>query len=363
MKLLFSNLLRHGLLLAGLLLALPQCGQAQLRWRDAADLPLYGKVVDDPGYIRLPDSLRHISRPRLWELGHCTAGLYIRFRSNSTCIAARWETPNTNLMHHMCPTGTRGLDLYARVDGKWRFVNTGRPSWEKFTEATLISNMEPEEREYMLYLPLYASILSVEIGVDSLATLDAPALDAPRRDKPIVCYGTSILQGGCATRPGMAHTSILSRRVDREVINLGFSGNGQLDYEIARVMAEVDAGLFILDFVPNVNVQQIEERAETFYRILRDRHPSTPMIFLEDPHFTHTIFDKRVAEEVAKKNEAVRRFFRKLKQSGERNIYFIPSDRMIGDDGEATIDGVHFTDVGMMRYVDLIYPTVRKLLK
>ena len=89
-------------------------------------------------------------------------------------------------------------------------------------------------------------------------------IDYPIRKKPIVFYGTSILQGGCASRPGMAHTNIISRRLNRECINLGFSGNGQLDLEVARVMAEVDAGVFVLDFVPNASVEQMKERMETF---------------------------------------------------------------------------------------------------
>lgn len=346
-------------------LGLPLFAGAQLVYRDAAEFPLYGKATEATAgrYTRLPDSLEHhVTRPAVWQLGLNSAGLAVRFRSNSTTIAAKWENSFNNAMNHMCPTGIKGLDLYAWVDGGWRFVNSGRPSG-KVNQATIIANMQPEEREYMLYLPLYDGVDRLLIGVDSLAELTSPQLAFPVREKPLVFYGTSILQGGCVTRPGMAHTSIISRRLNREAINLGFSGNGQLDYEIAHLMAGVDAGVFVLDFVPNASVEQIETKMEPFYRILRDRHPATPIIFIEDPVFTHTLFDTRVAREVTRKNEALGRMYRKLKKQGEKNIYFVSSKDMLGHDGEATVDGIHFTDLGMMRYADLLCPVLRKALK
>ena len=116
----------------------------------------------------------------------------------------------------------------------------------------------------------------------------------------------------------MAHTNIISRRLNRECINLGFSGNGQLDLEVARVMAEVDAGVFVLDFVPNASVEQMKERMETFYRIIRNKHPKTPIVFIEDPIFTHTLFDQRVAHEVTRKNQTLNEIFNSLKKKGEK---------------------------------------------
>ena len=262
----------------------------------------------------------------------------------------------------MTPTGTKGLDLYAWIDGEWRFVNSGRPTG-KVNQATIIANMEPIEREYILYLPLYDGVISLSIGIDAQATISAPQMAIPMRTKPIVFYGTSILQGGCANRPGMAHTNIISRRLNREIINLGFSGNALLDYEIAEVMSSVDAGVYVLDFVPNAFSDQIYEKMETFYRILRDKHPHTPIIFIEDPIFTHSLFDKKIATEISDKNKAVNSVFRSLKAKGEKNIYMISSEKMLGKDGEATVDGIHFTDLGMMRYADLVCPVIKKVLK
>lgn len=337
---------------------------SQIVYHDASVFPLLGKATENTAtrYERLPDSLRNISRKPVWELGQNSAGLAVRFCSNSTTIAAKWEVLLNREMNHMTPTGIKGLDLYCLQDGKWVFVNSGRPSG-KVNRATIISNMQPEEREYMLYLSLYDGVTSLAIGVDSLSDLSQPKVGSPVREKPVVFYGTSILQGGCASRPGMAHTNILSRRLNRECINLGFSGNALLDLEIAGVVAAVDASVYVLDFVPNASVEQMKERADKFYQIVRSRRPDVPIVFVEDPLFTHSRFDQRIAAEVRRKNETVNAFYQSLKKRGEKNIYMVSSKDMIGDDGEATVDGIHFTDLGMMRYADLMFPVIKKCMK
>lgn len=349
-----------------LFLCLPDCLEAQLKYYDAVRFPLYGKIIKNTKnaenhYERLPDSLKHIFRKPVWNLSRNTAGLSVRFRSNSTTIAVKWEVLNNNLMNHMTPTATKGLDLYAWVDGSWRFVNSARPSG-KVNQATIITNMDQVEREYILYLPLYDGMVSLSIGVDDKAFIEEPRMPIPIRTKPVVFYGTSILQGGCASRPGMAHTNIISRRLNREIVNLGFGGNAFLDYEIAEVMSFVDASAYVLDFVPNASTEQIFEKMEKFYRILRDKHPHTPVVFIEDPIFPHAQFDKKVAVSITNKNKVLNMVFDLLKKKGEKNIYIISSKKMLGEDGEATIDGIHFTDLGMMRYANLIYPIINEVL-
>ena len=337
--------MRTRILLMGLLLA--AVANAQTIYHDASAFPLLGKATESTltRYERLPDSLQNISRKPLWDLGRNSAGLAVRFRSNSTSISAKWEVRNNMSMNHMTPTGIKGLDLYC------------------LQEATIVSNMLPEEREYLLYLSLYDGVTSLSIGVDSLSAITPPAVDLPKREKPVVFYGTSILQGGCASRPGMAHTNILERWLNRECINLGFSGNALLDLEIADVIAGVDASMFVLDFVPNATVEQMRERADKFYTTIRSKHPDTPVLFVEDPLFTHSPFDTRIAKEVKDKNETLNAFFRSLKQRGEKNIYFLASRDIIGHDGEATVDGIHFTDLGFMRYAEILYPILEKHMR
>ena len=146
--------MRIRVFILGLLLAAST--QAQLLYRDASVFPLLGKATDATltRYERLPASLESVSRKPLWDLGRNSAGLALRFRSNSTCIGAKWEVRDNRSMNHMTPTGIKGLDLYCLQDGKWVFAGSGRPQG-KVNEATIVKNMDPEEREYLLYLSLY----------------------------------------------------------------------------------------------------------------------------------------------------------------------------------------------------------------
>ena len=169
------------ILLMGLLLA--AVADAQTVYHDASAFPLLGKATESTltRYERLPDSLQNISRKPLWDLGRNSAGLAVRFRSNSTSISAKWEVRNNMSMNHMTPTGIKGLDLYCLQDGKWIFAGSGRPQG-KVSKATIVSNMLPEEREYLLYLSLYDGVTSLSIGVDSLSAITPPAVDLPKRE-------------------------------------------------------------------------------------------------------------------------------------------------------------------------------------
>lgn len=153
----------------------------------------------------------------------------------------------------------------------------------------------------------------------------------------------------------------MTRRLNREVINLGFSGNGQLDYEIARLMASCDASLYILDFAPNCTPRQIDERGEPFFRILRDAHPGVPVLFVEDPRFPHGRYNRRIYNQVKGVNEALHRLFDRLQAAGEPNIRLLTSDGMTGTDGEEAVDGVHYTDLGFIRYAETLYPVIREM--
>ena len=143
-----------------------------------------------------------------------------------------------------------------------------------------------------------------------------PQVDSPRTGNPIVMYGTSIFQGGCANRPGMAHTNILGRWLDREIINLGFSGNAYLDVEIAEYIATVEnPSLIVLDYAPNCTAEMIDEKAEKFFRIVRDAHPDVPVIIVESPMYAHAMFDTKIHDIIVRKNEAQERLYKKLKKA------------------------------------------------
>lgn len=242
--------------------------------------------------------------------------------------------------------------MYTYCIGKWRYIGCGRPMNETYgtEEWLVINNMEKEMREYLLHLPLYDGIKSLEIGIAKDCVIEMPSVNSPQTEKPLVIYGSSIAHGATASRPGMAASNQLQRLLNREVINLGFSANAHIDYEIAEMMADTDALAYVLDFVPNATVDEIQNKAEKFVQILRERHPEVPLIFIEDPQFAHAILDKNIAAEIKAKNEALQIIYAKLKESGVKNLYYIKSEQLLPEDGDGTSDGIHFTDMGFHYY-------------
>lgn len=339
----------------------------QLAYYDAREFPILGTVCADGEhpFWRLPDSLASVSRPELFALGKNSAGIAVRFATDATAIGATWKSLNKFNMNHMTPTGIRGLDLYVMLpDSTWTTVGSARPMQNAHATRTVImQNMRKEMREYMLYLSLYDGVDSLYIGVDSTATISQPWLDLPSRVKPIVMYGTSVLQGGCANRPGMVHTSILGRMLNREVYNFGFSGNAKLDYEIAELMATIDAGVYVIDALPNLKTPEIKERMERFFQIIRSRRPETPVIFVESVIFPITRHDQETLETISEKNRTLAQIFARLNANGEKNIYYFKGDDILGDCWEGTVDNYHLTDLGFSTFARNFYPLLRDVLE
>lgn len=349
----------------GFTLSLMAAKTDELVWHSADSLPLLGTLAPDASkaYSRLPDSLENRIRKSVWDLGLNSAGLAIRFRSDASSLGFKWKALNKFNMNHMTPAGIRGLDLYAYDEDslKWETVSSVRPLLNSHTTTAMaISNLTPKMREYMLYLPLYDGVDSIYIGVDSAAVVMQPAKDLPVRDKPIVMYGTSILQGGCASRPGMVHTSIIGRMLNREIINLGFSGNAQLDPEIAMLIAQSDPSLIVLDMLPNCNKEQLEEKVVPFYQIIRAAHPEVPILFIESPIFPIMKWDTETYETITEKNATLSRIFNDLK-STDQNIYYFKGENVLRN-REGTVDNYHLTDLGFSEFANNLYPVMRDLL-
>ena len=339
-------------------------GSDSLKYVEASRFRIIGKIYNDsaPEFSRIPNFLKSYTRKAVWNLGQNSAGIAVRFRSNSSIISVKWENKFNNHMNHMAPVGVRGLDLYCYTDGKWKFVNSAQPSDNKINTWKIINGMNPVDREYMLYLPLYDGVASLQIGIDPLSYIEQPELPSPAGKKPVVFYGSSIMQGACASRPGMAATNIIGRVLEIETINLGFSGNAFIDYEVAKMMAEVDASAYILDYVPNASPGQIMEKTEKFVQILRTAHPDVPLIFVEDPIFTHSVFDNKIAREIQEKNDAINKIFSLLKKKGLKNIYLVKGTSLTPEDEEFTVDGIHFTDCGFKQYVKVMLPLLKTII-
>lgn len=196
-----------------------------VQWTDIRTLGLEGQGWQDvkAPFDRLPAKAEGVIPGPVWSLSRHSAGMHVRFLTDATAIHARWTLGSSSLaMPHMPATGVSGLDLYVKLDnGSWRWLAVGK-SGAATNEAVLVSGLPEGKREYLLYLPLYNSTQSAEIGVPAGATLEKAGLWGPGERKPIVFYGTSIQHGGCASRPGMVHSAILGRRYHYPHINLGF---------------------------------------------------------------------------------------------------------------------------------------------
>ena len=215
----------------------------------------------------MPISYKEKVREPVWDLSKASAGITVRFHSNSTSISLKWTILNDFDMPHMASTGIKGIDLYTKYNNKWRYVTSagalvGQKKYQNnevasdsINEYELITNISSEFREYKLFLPLYDGVTKLEIGIDSDAQIKKAT---PNTKKPIVFYGTSITQGGCASRPGMAHTNIISRKLDVDCINFGFSGNGRMETPIIELISEIKASVYVIECLQNMNFANIQ---------------------------------------------------------------------------------------------------------
>lgn len=307
-------------------------------------------------YDRLPASYKEKVREPLWKLSKNSAGISLRFLSNSSTVKVKWELMNDTKMNHMAETGIKGVDLYCKVNGSWQYVNTGRPAGVK-NDFLLVGGMTPVMREYKLYLPLYDGVNLVEIGIDSLSTIEKPAAE---KKLPIVFYGTSITQGGCASRPGMVYTSIISRKLGVDCINLGFSGNGKMEAPISELMAGTKASFYVIDCLPNMTLTEVQNGVIPLAEAIRARQAKTPIVFLENSMYSRSYFVNSLKDDLNAKNQALRTEFEKLVKKGMKNIYYINNKGDLGDDGEGAVDGTHLTDLGFLRFADHLIKNFKK---
>lgn len=340
-----------------------------LKYVDALNFRMINKGFADTEtpFTRLPKYLKDSVRADLWNRSECSSGLGIRFASNSKRVGVRYMLLWNTHMYHMADTGLKGTDLYILTDdGRWEYVNTNRPiaNDKKECEKVFVENLDGRMHEYLIYLPLYDGVTKMEIAVDSLSEITMPKIDNPRKTKKIVMYGTSILQGGCATRTGMVATNMIQRDLNCEVVNLGFSGEGKMDQCMARAMAKIeDADVFVIDPVPNCTEMMCDTLTYGFIKTLRELRPETPIVMVEGPIYTYAKYDSFFAGYLPKKNAAFKKNYDKLIADGYKDLYYVTCDGLAGNDNEGTVDGIHFTDIGFRRYADKLIPVLKPLLE
>jgi lysophospholipase L1-like esterase len=328
---------------------------------DASKRGVEGRAWADRAapYDRLPARAEKLVRPEVWSLSRHSAGMAVRFRSDAVKLAFRWKLTQKRLaMDHMPATGVSGLDLYVREErGTWRWLAVGRPTAleNQFETMALPAG---KTREYLLYLPLYNGIASLEMGTPKGATLESIAPPG----KPIVFYGTSITQGASASRPGMTASALLGRKLHRPIVNLGFSGNGKLEVAVGKLMAEIDAAVYVIDCLPNCSAAEVKERTIPLVRAIRTARPSTPILLVEDRTYANAHAYPARAKDQAARRAALREAFDQMTWEGVASLHYLEGPAQLGDDDEGTVDGSHPNDLGFARQAAIFEPKLRYLL-
>lgn len=308
--------------------------------------------IDTTEYAILP---KHIKAKLI-----CGAGLAISFVSNSTSIHAKWCTNSTATIAGMTPIAYRGLDLYIKRNGAWQFAGTGSPkNNEQCSANKLIANLKEGEHEFLLYLPGYSEIQSLSIGIENNATIN-PGVNP--FEKRILVYGSSIVQGAGASRPGLIYTSRLSRETGYNFLNLGMSGSAKMEKEVADMVSEIPADLYILDCVPNSHPDEIIERTSYLVKTIRKKRPDAPIIIMQSVIRESGYFDEKIGERVKSQNINIYNEFKKLQNEGVDNLHFIFSDNFLGADHEGTVDGTHPNDLGFDRIIQVIKPKILEVI-
>jgi len=344
------SLVFRSLALPVLLLTLNAAGAQEkqpLRYVDAATLTVIGKSMPTPKLFQRVDTARY----ELWQpvknYSAFSTGLAVVFRTDSRTIRARWKTGGYGLGHNMTAIARKGLDLYIERDGQWVYAGFGWPKGDNHDSA-LVEYMDEGEKTCLVYLPLWDEVLSLELGIDGDSRIEA--VPNPFRHR-IVVIGSSITHGTGLSRPGMAYPAQLERATGFEFVNLGASGQCKMEQFFAHVAAACEADAFLFDSFSNPSAQQIEERLEPFVAIFlqtevrESRNFNDKIRKFED--------DKRAASEAGMQ--------RLLKQ--DKNIYFLNPGMPLGDDHDATVDGVHPSDLGHGRILEVIRPQIVKILK
>ncbi len=338
-----------------------------LVWFGIERLGVEGKGWNDTEhpYDRLPARAKSFATPEVWNNSRSPIGICAHFNSDSPEIHARWTLEKDQLGEdnfNIC--GFSGVDLYCWDDASktWRWA-AAPPHFsikDKNPETFIIKDLPRKLRRYRLYLPLRNPTLKVEVGVESGAVFEPVA---PRKAKPLVYYGTSIAHGAFAARAGLGLPQVLARRLDMPLINLGFSGSAKMEADLGRLIAELDAGIFVLDALPNMDVEQVKERAETFISLICETHPTTPVVLVEDVANMASWLKPAEMKRHKTKWRAFAKVYKNLQEKGFKNLSYVKGAKLFGTDNEASMDGVHPSDLGYMRMADIMEKALRKVLR
>lgn len=351
------------LLFAALIMALqmPAAAKKEYKYVDASTFTTVNKAQNDGLPFKRLDVSKYpdLSLRQRHYLGFPT-GVALRFRTNSPVIKATWVIPDTINRTNNPAIASKGLDLYIKdKNGKWLFAGIGTPKYNgKKNSATIIADMDDSMKECMLYLPLFMEIEDLKIGVEKDAVIES---DGGFVRAPIVAMGSSFTHGAGSSRAGMPWPAQLSRRLGIDIANFGTSGICKMEPVLAQIIADTDADLFLFDTFSNPTPQEIHERIVPFVKKIREKHPNTPLVFLQTFIRETDNFNLKKRQFEADKRAAAEEEMAKLMKT-DKNIYFLNPGLYAGDDHESSCDGVHPSDLGYQRAVDNIAPRLREIL-
>lgn len=313
---------------------------------------------------RLPVRSKADFRPAVWSLAQSPTGARVRFRSDTRVLSIRLEYPSAPNMANMHAFGQTGVDLYSDGTYLTTVVADAEARHGKVYEKVLFdfSKQPRVERELTLYLPPYKPVKVLGVGVDPGARV------APARPfalpKPVVFYGTSITQGGCASRPGLNYEAMLGRQLNIDFVNLGFSGNGLGEPEVARAVAEIDAACFVLDFGANHKTSaELEKVYAPFLDTLRAKHLKTPILAVTPLRSTGELRDPAIKRERQQQREHIRQLVRQRVSEGDTKLSLVEGADLLGPNwGDGLVDGSHPNDLGFRWMADGLAAPLRQAL-
>ena len=352
--------MRRKLLLLTILCSLSLSAVAQ-RWVDARDLAIHGytKKSKQYPYYRF-DYKPYNLNSKLSTMAEEATGLYVTFKTNSSNISASWSIVPHRMRDNMPIIMQRGLDLYTKIDGEWRYVQASRipcdPAITSYNKL-LAKRLPKEEKEFMLYLPGWSEVKSLQIGIDEDATIEGTP--SPFRHKVIV-YGSSITHGAAASRAGLTYTAIMSRNLGIDFVNFGFAGLCMMQTEFLEILKSCEADAFLFDTFSNPSAKVIEARLPKFVEGLVKAHPGKPLIFMQSAIPLETCVDPgKQAKRKLRFDTAAR--IMKVLQKQYKDVYFLDVPNVTGKDG--SVDNTHPNDLGFNRFVKAYQPKIAKILK
>ena len=323
---------------------------------EVCGLPWFSE--DKPALRRLPSRLSDRFRPPVWDLAQDPSGGRLRFRTDSTTIGLVAQNPYFSNMHHMPSVGENGFDLYLGRD----YLGSAWPDAAGKISKEWRLGREREMRDITLYLPLYKPVTIQELSLDADARLEPARPYAIR--KPVVYYGSSITQGGCASNPGGSCQAILERKLNADFVNLGFSGNGLGEPALAEAICELDPSCVVLDFWGNPSAAQYAAALPVFVDILRRKWPRLPILVTGPFYFPAEASGGDVAREQSAKRRTAQEFVEQRRKGGDHRMWYVDGLKMLARDQAAgLVDGVHCNSLGFYFNALGLEPYLRKALR